>query len=137
MLLFPHMEVILELTKIRKRLQDQLRDLQVEVDAIDRTINVIEREDEKEGSVSESDEFSNTGFADGCRSIVGHEFIAPREVRDRLILGGFKHKDKTKVLSGVYATLKRLAGSNGPFESEKLNGKKAYRVKENPEQKAT
>ena len=133
----PHMEAIRELTKIRKRLHDQLRDLQVEVDAIDRTINVLEREDEKEGSVSESDEFSNTGFADGCRSIVGHEFIAPQEVRDRLILGGFKHKDKTKVLSGVYATLKRLAGSNGPFESEKLNGKKAYRVKENPEQKAT
>ena len=131
------MEAIRELTKIRKRLHDQLRDLQVEVDAIDMAIKVLEREDEKEGSVSESDEFSNTGFADGCRSIVGPEFITPPEVRDRLILGGFKHKDKTKVLSGVYATLKRMAGSNGPFESGKLNGKKAYRVKENPEQKAT
>ena len=131
------MEAKRELTRIRKRLHDQLRDLQVEVDAIDMAIKVLEREDEKEGSVSESDEFSNTGFADGCRSIVSPEFITPPEVRDRLILGGFKHKDKTKVLSGVYATLKRLAGSNGPFESGKLNGKKAYRVKENPEQAAT
>ena len=118
-------------------MHDQLLDLQGEVDAIDKAIKVLEREDEKEGSVSDSDEFSKTGFADGCRSIVGPEFITPLEVRDRLICGGFKHKDKTKVLGGVYATLKRLSGSNGPFESEKLNGKKAYRVKEDPEQKAT
>ena len=131
------MEAIRQLTKIGKRLHDQLRDLQVEVDAIDKAIKVLEREDEKEGSVSESDEFSNTGFADGCRSIVGPELITPLEVRDRLIRGGFKNRDKAKVLGGVYATLKRLAGSNGPFEGGTLNGKKAYRVKEKPEQEAT
>ena len=130
------MEAIRELTKIRQRKHDQLHALQVEVDAIDKAIELLERENQNEGSASMSKEFAKTGFADGCRSIVGPEFVAPLEVRDRLIRGGFKHVSKTKVLGGVYATLKRLAGPNGPLETGTLNGKKAYRVKQNPEQAA-
>ncbi len=127
------MEAIRELTRIKQRKHDQLRALQFEVDAIDKAIELLEREDQSEGSASKSKEFAKTGFADGCRSIVGPEFITPLEVRDRLIRGGFKHKSKAKALSGVYATLKRLAGANGLFEVGKLNGKKAYRVKQKPE----
>ena len=127
-----HMEVTRELVKIKKRKQDQLRALQSEVDAIDKSIELLEREKQSGASTGTSKEFANTGFADGCRSIVGPEFITPLEIRDRLISGGFKHKSKTKVLGGVYATLKRLAGPNGPFETGTLNGKKAFRVKENP-----
>ena len=131
------MEVIRELTKVKQRLHDQLRELQVEVDSIERSIKVLERENQKEVSASTSNEFAKTGFADGCRSVVGAEFITPLEVRDRFIRGGFKHKDKAKVLGGIYATLKRLAGANGVFEVGQLNGKKAYRLKQKPERLTT
>ena len=127
------MEAIRELTKLRQRKYGQLRELKVEVDAIDKAIELLEREKHREGLTSTSKEFSKTGFADGCRSIVGPEFITPLEIRDRLIRGGFKHNSKTKVLGGVYATLKRLAGPNGPFENGTLNGKKAYRVRNQPD----
>ncbi len=131
--MFVHMEVTRELVTIKQRKQDQLRALQSEVDAIDKAIELLEREKQSEASTGTSKEFANTGFADGCRSIVGSEFITPPEVRGRLIRGGFKHESKSKVLGGVYATLKRLAGPNGPLETGTLNGKKAYRVKQNPE----
>ncbi len=127
------MEATRELVRIKQRKQDQLRELQVEVDAIDKAVELLERESQSEGSTSTSKEFAKTGFADGCRSIVGPEFVTPLEVRDRLIRGGFKHESKSKVLSGVYATLKRLAGPNGPFEAGTMNGKKAYRMKQQPE----
>ena len=127
------MEATRELLRIKQRKQDQLRELQVEVDAIDKAVELLERESQSEGSTSTSKEFAKTGFADGCRSIVGPEFVTPPEVRDLLIRGGFKHASKIKVLSGVYATLKRLAGQNGPFEAGTMNGKKAYRMKQQPE----
>ncbi len=129
-------QAIRELTKVRQRLHDQLHELQVEVDAIEKAINVLDREDQNDGSASTNKEFAKTGFADGCRSIVGSEFITPLEVRDRLIRGGFKHKSKSKVLGGVYATLKRLAGPKGPFDVGARDGRKVYRMKQTPEQAA-
>ena len=127
------MDAIRELTKLQQRKHDQLCALQVEVDTIDKAIELLERENQSEGLTSTSKEFAKTGFADGCRSIVGPEFVTPPEVRDRLIRGGFKHESKIKVLGGVYSTLKRLAGPNGPFEAGTMNGKKAYRMKQQPE----
>ena len=130
------MEAIRELTKLQQRKHDQLRELQVEVDAIDKAIELLEREKQSEALTGTSKEFAKTGFADGCRSIVGPEFITPLEVRDRLIRGGFKHKSKSKVLGGVYATLKRLAGPKGPFDVGARDGRKVYRMKQTPEQAA-
>ena len=55
-------QAIRELTKVRQRLHDQLHELQVEVDAIEKAINVLDREDQNDGSASTNKEFAKTGL---------------------------------------------------------------------------
>ncbi len=61
--------------------------------------------------------------------IVASEWISPADVRNQMMSGGFKNDDKAKLLSYVFATLKRLA-SKGEFEGKKLDGKMKYRKRQ-------
>ena len=46
-----------------------------------------------------------------------------------MISGGFKNDDKAKLLSYVFATLKRLA-AKGELDGRKVDGKMKYRKKQ-------
>src|ERR1700751_3218841 len=104
------MEAIKELLIVRERLQSQIRALEGEVDAVNKAIKVLEREDPE--TAMKTKQLGNLGTTDAIRRLIGSEFVTPITVRDQLILGGFPCRNgKQRLLNVVWATMKRLGKS--------------------------
>ncbi len=131
------MNALMELKRIRRTVLQDLEKVQLEVDAIDKTIGILERRQNQElEHIVNGKEFSNQGLTDGCRQIVGSEFISPLEVRNRLLAGGYPIKStKGKFLGSVYSTLKRIE-KNGELEARKEDGRWCFR-KRSPKSEIT
>jgi len=125
------MEAVKELTRLRERIQLQLRELQSELDAIDKAVQLLEREGRRSASSVNEKQFAKFGLSDAVRKIVGDEWISPTEVRDVLMQGGYPNKGKGKLLGSVFATLKRLGiGNKAEFEMKRIDDKIKYRKKQ-------
>ena len=142
------MQAIRELEELRKRLEAQLSIIQGEIDTISRTIKIIERETPNASpqmnlpsvvtpALGESTNAvaspaphvvkNELGLSALCRQIAS-DWIAPSEVRDKLLSTGYHNTDKNKLLSSVYATLKRLS-DNGHMDARKENGRTEFRTR--------
>lgn len=119
------MEAIKELLKVRERLNSQLRTTQSEVDAVEKAIKVLERENPE--SAIGTKELRTLGVSDAVRRLVKGEFVTTTKVRDQLIMGGFPCPNgKGALLDVVWSTMRRFA--NKPdFEAGKVDGKFALR----------
>ncbi len=124
------MQAVLELTSVRKKISGKITALQAELTAIDRAIEILEREtpSQPDSAVNGAAAalFKKIGLGDGCLSIVGSDFMKPSTVRDRLLAGGYKAKNARMFLGSVHSTLKRLS-SLGKVELGTLDGKQAFR----------
>lgn len=125
-----------ELLHVRQRLSGRIGVLRAELEIVDASIRLIEREGRLEPTAqlqqSEShDAFAKMGLTDCCLQILGaRDFISPAKVRDLLIQGGYPKSNRTKLLGSVYSTLKRLQGT-GKLEFRKPpRGARKYRVKQ-------
>jgi isoaspartyl peptidase/L-asparaginase-like protein (Ntn-hydrolase superfamily) len=128
------MEAIRELERIRERLGGQLRVLQSELDAVNKAIQLLQREQASAGTPAEAQRFAKAGLAESIRQVVGTVFTVPRQIRNRMLEGGYRAPSKAKLLNAVYATCKRLA-EKGEFEAGKVDGKLAFRKKGQPEER--
>ena|ERR1700676_448886 len=118
-----------ELMKLKEKLQKQISVLESEMATIDKAIQLLEREDKNGATGPQDQRLRKYGLSDGIRQVVGSEWISPTEVRNGMMQGGYKSKDKTKLLAAVFATLKRLA-VKGEMEMKKLDGKMKYRKRQ-------
>ena len=119
-----------ELLQLRQRLSDRLNVLHVELETVDASIRLIEREKGLEPSTHH--EFAKMGLTESCLRILDADFISPAEVRDLLIQGGYPKSDRQRLLGSVYATLKRLHGAGKvEFRKPRGGGGRKYRVKQN------
>jgi hypothetical protein len=117
-----------ELTQLKDKLRKQISVLEAEMETVDSAIRLLEREHQQPSATGvQSRRFAKTGLSDACREIVGSEWILPSEVRNRMTQGGYK-AEKAKLLSSVFATLKRLAGKE--LEGKKIDGKMKYRKRQ-------
>ncbi len=97
--------------------------------SVDKAIELLEREHFSGPKPEMHDtRFRKIGLTDACRQIVNSEWMSPVEIRDRMMSGGFKNGDKSKLLSSVFATLKRLAIKE--IEGRKVDGKMKYRKRQ-------
>ena len=123
------MNALTELRRIQGTLLRKIETAQLEVDAINKTIEILERQNSKPDHRASGKEFSDMGLADSCRKIIGAELISPLEVRNRLVAGGYPIKStKGKLLGSVYATVKR-AERKGELEAQKEDGRWCFRKK--------
>jgi hypothetical protein len=121
------MEAPRELIRLKQRIENDLRELQGKLDAVNQTMRLLERDGEAKPDIHRSREFANMGLAEACRAAIQTEFISPAEVRDLLVRGGFPSSTgKTKLLNSIYATIKRLS-EKGEFERGKANGRQVFR----------
>jgi hypothetical protein len=115
-----------ELMRLKDKLQRQIAVLESEMATVDKAIQLLERETSPGVNGLHKDKrFAKAGLSDALRQIVGSEWISPAEARDQMLDGGFRAGSKAKLLSAVYATLKRL-GTN-ELEGKKIDGKMKYR----------
>jgi hypothetical protein len=124
-----------ELMQLKGKLQKQITVLESEMKTVDAAIQLIERENQLEPASPQDKRFRKAGLSDACRQIVGSEWISPTEVRNQMMQGGFKNRDKTKLLAAVFATVKRLAKKE--FEGKKIDGKMKYRTRQPAASSAT
>jgi hypothetical protein len=125
------MQAIRALEDLKSRLEAQIATTQADLEAVARAIRLLERETPEtlsQMSPEAANVAGNTprpimpaGLSDLCRQIIEDQWIAPLNVRDRLMELGYPNTDKHRLLSSVYATLKRLA-DNGELESRKIDG---------------
>jgi hypothetical protein len=121
------MEAIRELSQVRNKLETQIRTLQSEMEAIDKAIQLVQRETAANNPKSAPDKsFAKVGLTTACREMIGTEWITPFEIREQLLRRGFKTEHKAKLLNAIFATLRRLA-KKGEFESQRINDKLRYR----------
>ncbi|MEP6536094.1 MAG: hypothetical protein ABJF23_12285 [Bryobacteraceae bacterium] len=134
------MQAIRELEQLQRRLEAQIALIQAELDTISKTIKILEREtpgaaaqmtvpvvaSEQRIPPTPITEPKAIGLSDLCRQIMGDHWMAPVDVRDQLMEMGYHNTDKGKLLSSVYATLKRLSDS-GEMESRKESGRTEFR----------
>ena len=127
------MDTVTELRRLHRTLLDTLATVQLEVDSVNKAIEIFEREQNKLADQSarraNGEEFSDMGLANSCRKIVGSKFISPLEVRNELVAGGYPIKStKGKLLGSVYATMRRDQ-KKGEFEARKEDGRWCFRKK--------
>ena len=123
------MQAVLELTRVRQKLQEKIVALQSELTSIDRAIEILERESPSRVNTvngSSGRQFKKKGLSESCLAIVGSDFVKPSIVRDRLMAGGYPVKSRTKLLSSVFATLSRLA-KLGKLEAGAIDGRRVFR----------
>lgn len=124
------METIEKLQKLRDRLQSQLRIIQSEFDAVDKTIKLYEREFPE--SPVKTQELRSLGMTDAVRRIVKGEYVTPLKVRDQLIQGGFPCPNgASNLLDTVWSTMRRL-GTTSEYEAGKKDGKFVLRRRNMP-----
>jgi hypothetical protein len=116
-----------ELTQLRGRLSEQITALESEMAIVDKTIELLEREDRSSRTASRAQRFRKVGLSDAIRQIVASEWVSPTEVRDELMRGGYPNGDKSKLLGSVFATMKRLG--NSVLEVKRIDDKLKYRAK--------
>ena len=131
------MSAIAELLELKGRLESQIESLRGELDTISKTVKILEREHphetpqlsfkvmtapaqtEAQSTPNKQARFGvEVGLSERCLFLLGSEWLQPSTVRDRLIATEYHNKDRGKLLSSVYATLKRLH-SMGRVEMEK------------------
>jgi len=134
------MGAIAELLDLKLRLESQIGMLTSELETISRTITILEREHPGEVAqmifehpvagaprrASVTIPPSEQGLSERCLTLLADEWTPPATVRDRLIETRYHVTNKTKLLSSVYATLKRLQ-SQGRAEAERHKGILVYR----------
>jgi hypothetical protein len=125
------MELVRELTVVRERLENQLRSIHAELDAVSKTIALLQRERSAATASpqAQSKEFAKMGLSEGIRAALTQDFQTPVNIRDSMLRGGFPAQ-KSKLLNSVYATLKRLATKGREVEAGKIDGINAYRKKQ-------
>ena len=137
------MQAIRELDQLKRRLESQITEIQNELETISRTIKILEREIPGASPQMNFPVLSNTsstsplpgvgpktqGLSDLCRQILRERWMSPAEVRDRLLDMGYHNTDKNKLLSSVYATLKRLAEKTKELETRKANGRTEFHMR--------
>jgi len=124
-----HMQAKQELIQLKGRLQSQISVLESEMATVDAAIQLLEREHNSGATGLHDNRFRKLGLSDACRQTVGSDWILPSEVRNQMMNGGFKAADKSKLLSSVFATLKRLS-TKGELEGKKIDGKMKYRKRQ-------
>ncbi len=131
------MSAVAELFSLKGRLEHQIKDLQTELDVISQTIRILEREHGSSAQMPLPDvirpivpnrepEPVPKGLTDQCLGFLEDNWVAPSTIRDRLIQNNYHMTDRSKLLSSVYATLKRLC-DQGRAESQKLSGNSVFR----------
>jgi hypothetical protein len=121
------MDAIHELSDMRNKLENQIRTLKSELEAVEKTIQLLKRENATTSPRNAEDKsFSRIGLTEACRKSIGDEWISPSEIREQLLKRGFKTPNKAKLLNAVFATLRRLA-AKGEFEGQRIDGKLKYR----------
>lgn len=131
------MSAVAELFSLKGRLELQIKDLQSELDVISQTIKILERENGtsaqmplpeivKPTTLRREPEAPTLGLTDQCLSFLEDTWVAPSTIRDRLLQNNYHMTDKSKLLSSVYATLKRLC-DQGRAESQKSSGNTVFR----------
>ncbi len=126
------MEAIRELNRVKASLEGRQRAVQAELDTVNRTIQILQREQQLGVNGSQAKTFAKSGLSNSCREIVKSDFRTAVEVRDQLMQGGYKSSGSEKMgklLNSVYATLNRLA-KNGELEVQNMDGKRAFRKKQ-------
>lgn len=120
-----------ELMQLNEKLQQQIAVLQAEQATVYKAIQLLERENLSGATPTGSQDhrFRKVGLSDTCRKIMGSDWASPLEVREQMVLGGYKVADKSKLLGYVFATLKRLA-AKGELEGRKVDGKMKYRKRQ-------
>jgi hypothetical protein len=128
---------ITELERLRARLESQMQAIRAELDTISKTIKILEREipgvspqmnlpvvtlSQHPASVHNEAK----GLSDLCREFLGEKWMGPTEVRDVLLMRGYHNTDRGKLLSSVYATLKRLTEKTRELESRKTDGRTEF-----------
>ena len=122
--------------RLKEKLQRQISVLESEMATVDKAIQLIDRESTPGAIAPYQDKrYARSGLSETLRQIVGSEWISPAETRDAMMNGGYKAQSKAKLLSAVYATMKRL-GVSGEFEGRKIDGKMKYR-KRQPDTQST
>lgn len=124
------MQAKIELLKLKERIRRQIITLESELATVDRTIELLERENPQSGAAAENQHrdrrFAKLGLSDAIRQVIAGEWLTPSEVRDELLRGGYAIDDKKKLLGYVFATAKRLA-EKGDLEGSKVEGRLKYR----------
>lgn len=131
------MSAVAELFSLKDRIEHQINDLQTELNVISQTIRILEREHgisaqmplpeiARPITASRELEVVPKGLTDQCLGFLEDDWVAPSTIRDRLIQNNYHMTDRSKLLSSVYATLKRLC-DQGRAESQKLSGNSVFR----------
>lgn len=126
------MDLLKELERRRDKVQDQLREKQSELEAINKIIggmhrdgvNVKNAHGTRNGTQTKA--FARLGLTDAIRA-VATEWTPPSGIRDVLLNGGYRHKAKSPLLGNIFATCKRLA-KDGELEVREMSGRKEYRI---------
>jgi hypothetical protein len=121
------MEAVRELLALKAHLETQLRNIHAELDAVNKTITVLQRDRPTSGRNTHRKEFSKLGLTDSIRAALTGEFQTPVQIRNAMLEGGYAAKDRASLLNSVYATVKRLADKTKEAEAGKINGVNAYR----------
>jgi hypothetical protein len=125
------MQATQQLTQLKERLRRQIAVLESELNTVDKAIQLLEREHVAgAGDQPYQDRrYAKMGLTDACRLVIGSEWLAPVQVRDEMLRGGFNIEQKKKLLGYCFATLKRLA-QKGDLEGKQIDGKLKYRKRE-------
>ena len=124
-----------ELLQLRRRLSGRIDVLRDELEIVDASIRLIEREGRLEPTDAQQSEshgaFAKMGLTNCCLQILeARDFISPAKVRDLLIQGGYPKSNRTKLLGSVYSTLKRLHGARKLELRKPHRGGREFRVKQ-------
>lgn len=133
------MEAIVELERLKGRLEAQMAALQAEHETISKAIRILERENpDSTPQMILSDTIPvqinapirptpEIGLTERCLKIMGDGWMGPADIRDRLLAEKYHNQDKGKLLSSVYATLKRLKGQSKLESRQNENGRTEFR----------
>lgn len=138
------MDGILQLEQLKERLEGHIAVIQAELDTINKTIQIWQREipgaspqmtlPDVQGNITLPAvtgsavplDNKTIGLSAMCRRLTADSWVSPTDVRDALLANGYHNTNKGKLLSSVYATLKRLAES-GELKVRKDEGRTEYR----------
>jgi hypothetical protein len=129
------MDLLKELERRRDTIREQMRDKQSELEALSKIITGMQRDGMAENNKRRANRnthtrdlrFAKVGLTDAIRAVAA-DWIAPVDIRNAMLRGGYKHTAKSTLLGGVFASCQRLA-ADGKFEVREMNDRKEYRAK--------
>jgi hypothetical protein len=133
------MKLLEELERRRERVREQIREQSAELEAIEKIINGVQRDTvsngngsrakRKRGSSGGDKRFAKYGLTEAILALTAN-WIAPAEIRDLMVAGGYNHRADSPLLGNIFATCKRLAQSKKKnFEVRKAGDRLEYRLK--------